>query len=325
MQRTLFCFILGCLSFGSTTHAAREILLRLQPAPSAPVIAKITASEKVILDAAPAPTNAELGWRQLALPTPFVGYVPVATLGKNFAIVESTPVHYLPTAVSAAITRVEADDIYEVVRIKEEWATVRFQKSITGYFMDDSTEEIAINFNAFQVPLVSTEPARAPVPAPVMIPAPRARINPDQPIGQLDPNALPEENVVWQAVPTSSSPPITYPAPRISAPTTGVSDLMVSPAQTQAREASPELGPAKTPRLLTGTLIREINVSGPTYPIRLQSPEGRLIAYVDFSGIYISDLTPYIDQKVYIHGQIHPLPNTSSQLVILADSLRLAE
>jgi|GEM_PF-1470463 len=340
MQRTLFCFILSCLSFCSTSHAAKEILLRLQPQPDAPVIAKITASEKVILDAAPAPTNAELGWRQLALPTPFEGYVPVATLGKNFDILEGTPVHYLPTAESAAITRVEENDRYEVVRVKEEWATIRFQKKITGYFVDDATEEVAINFDAIQVPLVTTEPAPAPkpiaipTPTPVTIPAPRARVNPDEPIAQLDPKAMPKENVVWKPARVRGSEGESDRLTRIPDPESrirnhavvpqGEGGIMVAPAQTQAREAAPDLGPAKAPRLLTGTLVREINVGGPGYPIRLQSPEGRLIAYVDFSGIYISDLAPYIGQKVYIRGQIYPLPDTSAQLVILAESLRLA-
>jgi len=119
---------------------------------------------------------------------------------------------------------------------------------------------------------------------------------------------------------------ISHPESRISHPESRITNpIMVSPDQTQAREASPDLGPAKTPRLLTGTLTREINVTGPTYPIRLKSPEGRLIAYVDFSGIYISDLAPYLRQKVYVSGQIYPLPNNSAQLVILAESLRLAE
>lgn len=329
-MRTLFYLFTGLISLVSTTHAAKEILLRLQPVADAPVIAKITASEKVILDAPPAPANAEQGWRQLALPTPFVGYVPIATVEKSLTILESTPVHYLPTASSAEITRVEAGDSYEVVRTKEEWATVRFRKDITGYFVDDSTEQVAIDFNAIEVPLVSTKPAPNR-PAPVAIPAPRTRINPDEPIGQLDPNALPEENVVWQAararVRGSESEGESDLLTRISDPASRISDpaIMVPSAQTQAREAAPDLGPAKAPRLLTGQLVREINVDGPSYPIRLRSPEGRLIAYVDFSGIYISDLSPYIGQKVYLRGQIYPLPDTPSQLVILAESLRLAE
>jgi len=347
MYRTYISFFLVWLTLSTSLQGAREILLQLAPKADAPVIAKITATEKVILDAAPAPQNAEFGWRQLALPTPFEGYVPVATLSKNFEIVQGTPVHYLPTTESAAITRVEAGDTYEVVRVQEEWATMRFRKNITGYFIDDSTEEIAINFNSLQAPRVTIKPAPAASPSlkPVAIPAPRSRINPDEPIGQLDPNALPKENVVWKpartelvegarvrgsesesesaySALTSISPPesrISYPTSRIAAP------IMVSPDQTQAREASPDLGPAKTPRLLTGQLLREINASGPGYPVRLKSPEGRLIAYVDFSSIYISDLAPYLGQKVYIRGQIYPLPDTPAQLVILAESLRLAE
>jgi hypothetical protein len=53
-MRTLFYLFTGLISLVSTTHAAKEILLRLQPVADAPVIAKITASEKVILDAPPA-------------------------------------------------------------------------------------------------------------------------------------------------------------------------------------------------------------------------------------------------------------------------------
>jgi hypothetical protein len=100
---------------------------------------------------------------------------------------------------------------------------------------------------------------------------------------------------------------------------------MVSSEQTQARETAPDFGPAKVPRLLTGILKQDLSNDGSAYPIRLRSPEGRLIAYVDFSGIYISDLSPYLDQKVYLRGQIHPLPESGGRLVILAEEIRLAE
>jgi hypothetical protein len=313
----------------STSHAAKEILLRLQPNAESPVIAKVTASDKVILDTAPAPKNAALGWRQLAVPTPFEGYVPVATMSKNFEIIEGTSVQYLPTSESAAITRVESGDRYEVVRVKEDWATVRFYKDIIAYFIDDTSVEVAFSItrpNASELTTPTPEPIDITTPEPIAIPAAATRINPDEPIAQLDPNALPPENVHWQAANESAgeskpklAPHETSSAPPLSEP------IMVPAAQTQAREATIELGPAKTPRLLTGTLVREINVSGPDYPIRLKSPEGRLIAYVDFSEVYISDLAPYLDQKVYVRGQVYPLPNTHSQLVILAESLRLAE
>jgi hypothetical protein len=331
MQRTLLCFLLSFLSFCGTAHAAKDILLRLQPNAGSPVIAKVTASEKVLLDAAPAPSNATLGWRQLALPTPFEGYVPIAAMSKNFEIIEGTPVHYLPTSESAAITHVESGDRYEVIRAKEEWATVRFSKDITGYFIDDATEEVAFDLTALPVPKIiaqTTTPSPRmtnTTPEPVAIPAPRARVNPDEPIAQIDPKTLPPENVSWQAAEARAPAQPAQPTPHTSSPDLDAATIMVPAAQTQARETTPDLGPAKTPRLLTGKLVREINVDGPTYPIRLQSPEGRLIAYVDFSAIYISDLAPYLEQKVYIRGQIHPLPNTQNQLVILAESLRLAE
>lgn len=354
MNRTLYSFSLCFLCLCSSAHAAKEILLRTAPEAGAPVIAKVAASEKVILDAAPAPRNAEAGWRQLALPTPFEGYVPTAAMSKNFEIVEGTPVRYLPSANAARITLVEEGDAYEFVRAKEDWATVRFRKHITGYFTDDATKEVALNPDIrsggfsrhsrhLQKPDTAAEAAATqvpkPAPEPLAIPAPRARVNPDEPISQLDPNSLPPENVVWKPARSRGSKSkgesgfstkTTQPAseePDMSrrSPARAEADLMVTPAQTQAREAAPELGPAKAPRLLTGILKQNLANDGAAYPIRLRSPEGRLVAYVDFSGIYISDLTPYLDQKVYVRGQIYPLPGSSSQLVILAESLRLAE
>ncbi len=327
MKLKLTSCLLCSLGFFAQLHAAKEILLQHAPDADAPVIAKITATEKVILDAAPADRNATLGWRQLALPTPFEGYVPIATLDKSMAIVEGTPVHYLPSASSAEITTVEPEDRYEIVRAGDEWATVRFYKEITGYFLSvEEAPALDLSFSTTPVLPVAVEPS----PKPVAIPAPPKRINPDEPIAQVDPATLPPENVIWRA----ASPAMQDAAP---APSTqesespseeadsGINDLVVSPSNTQAREVAPQLGPAKTPRLLTGVLIREIAAEGPTYPIRLRSPEGRLIAYVDFSGVFISDLSPYIGQKVYLRGQVYPLPANSSQLVILAQEIRLAE
>jgi hypothetical protein len=364
--------------FPALLQGAREIHLRLAPENDAPVIAKITATDKVILDAAPADQNADQGWRQLALPTPFEGYVPVATLDKSMTIMPGTPVHYLPTAQSAQITQVEDGDRYEVVREQNNWATVRFYNL---YFSDKDTETVAIDFAKSAAPesqvsprpepvegalapsesapgsqvsalapsgsedqgslrTDSASPNQPPTVEPLTIPAPRRPINPDAPISQLDPEDLPPENVVWQPAPATRSEPaaqgendppsrIPDPASRISNPPSRIPNpapsIMVTPEQTQAREATQEPGPSKTPRLLTGNLVRQIEVDGPGYPIRLRSPEGRLIAFVDLSRIYLPDLDPYLNQKVYLRGEVHPLPETSEQLVILAETLRLAD
>ena len=377
MHQTLISLFLVCLMLPASLQGAREILLQLAPENDAPVIAKITATEKVILDAAPAGRNADQGWRQLALPTPFEGYVPVAALEKNMAIVPGTPVRYLPTAQSAQITQVEDDDRYEVVREQNDWATVRFYKSITGYFSDTTTETVAIDLDVAallqlqtasnpepveralapsdsEVPgSLRTQPLshnQAPSVEPLTIPAPRRAINPDAPISQRDPDSLPPENVIWKPAAAARSEPAarsegesesdpiphdTDPAsiigktntpdrPSTATPPYLPEGIVVNQQHTQAREATPELGPAKTPRLLTGQLVRQIEVDGPGYPIRLKSPAGQLIAFVDLSRIYLPDLDPYLGQRVYLRGQVHPLPNTSGQLVILAETLRLS-
>lgn len=339
MHHSIHHWLLFCLALPLSGQDARELLLQLAPEADAPVIAKVIASDKVILDAAPAEPNADEGWRQLALPTPFEGYVPTATLDKNLEISPGTAVRYLPTSESAKITEVKPDDRYEVVRENNDWATVRFDKPVTGYFRLGSGTETTVAEAARSEPRAPAagepEPTRTiarpekPVPQPILepltIPAARGTVNPDVPISQVDPDSLPPENVTWRPARARRAEADRKPAgnPETSSPL--AEPIMVPADQTQAREAAPEPAPGKVPRLLTGQLLREIEADGPSYPIRLRSPEGRLIAYVDLSGIYIPDVDPYLGEKVYIRGQIHPLPETSGQLVILAESLRLGE
>lgn len=330
MQRTLIRLFLCALLASAPLQAAKEILLQFSPETDAPVIAKITATEKVILDAAPAEKNAAQGWRQLPLPMPFEGYVPVATLNKSMAILGGTPVHYLPTAESAEITKAEEDDRYEVIRVKEEWATVRFYKDITGYFLGTEEAPSLPAPSSNSVPLdfshIPANPVVEPIVQPVAIPAAPKRINPDEPIAQVDPASLPPENVAWKpVVEVSNVSNDRETLPPSSGQSLNSDDIVVSTSNTQAREATPEVKPTKAPRLLTGMLIREIVANGPAYPIRLQSPEGRLIAYVNFSNMFIPDLSPYLDQKVYLRGAVHPLEGESSKLVIYAEDIRLAE
>ena len=339
MQRILYSFLLTGLCFCSHGQTTQTILLKAAPEVDAPVIAKVIASQKVILDAAPAAKNANAGWRQLPLPTPFEGYVPLASIDKSLQITPGTAVHYLPANDSAKITTVAANDDYEVIRAGEAWVTVQMRKSITGYFNEPFADDAPFDFDTNKIPAVATEPAPAPatvtpapvvLPAPLVIPARPARINPDEPISQLDPTTLPPENVQWQPVrermEDPARPAITrnQSSPAIAEQPPG-SGLVVSPDLTQAREPSPAPGPAKTPRLLTGILKKEIASGGAPYPVQLRSPDGRLIALVDLSRIYISDLSPFIGNKVYIRGQIHPLSGNTSRLVITAESLRMAD
>jgi hypothetical protein len=319
----------------SLAHAeTNELLIRLQPEANSPVVSRVIATEKVVLDAAPAedPAKAAEGWQQLELALPLEGYVPVATLSKNFEITENTPVRYLPTPESQLVTYVESQDQYEVVRAEGDWATVKFVKPVTGYFLAlapaDSTRsapELSPG-SAPKPPVLNLEPAD---PTPVA-PGTSLAFDPNKAVGMTDPSHLPPENVIWKSAPRVPTAPLRQPRPRAVQPPAAAPPLpegiMVGPAQTQAREAQTSKPESEKPlRLLTGILVREINRDGPAYPIRLKSPEGRLIAYVDFSAIFVPDLDPFLGQRVYLRGQIFPLKPNDSQLVIYAEEIRLAQ
>ena len=77
-------------------------------------------------------------------------------------------------------------------------------------------------------------------------------------------------------------------------------------------------------RTLSGKLVRRLRNYGPRYPLRLRAANKR-IAYVDMSKLFFSDLRPYLDQQVSISGEVRPLVPGSTELVIQARSLKLAE
>lgn len=103
-----------------------------------------------------------------------------------------------------------------------------------------------------------------------------------------------------------------------------VDDIMVSSSETQPRNTprQPETVSGSSVRQLNGTLVRRLSSFGPRYPIRLESESGKRIAYVDMSEIFISDLRPYLKQRVAIQGEVHPLVPGSNELVIVARTIR---
>lgn len=306
--------------------AAEDIILRLRPDVTAPALTRITATEKVLLDAAPAGENSE--WSQLELKVPFDGYVPVAALSKNFAIIEGTPVHALPDANSEAITSAKDGDLYEVKRVGDDWATVSYTKELTTYFLsgaapanpvESAPEPMQLDPSPLP-PVLELEPA-----GPTYIPQQNAPgFKPELGVGLTAPEELPPENVVWKRAPSSRAA-TPDPKPKINQPPSLPDGIIVSPGDTQARESSekniPE--PEGPLRLLTGTLVREIDTVDPEYPIRLRSPDGRLIAYLDFSGIFIDDLTPYIDQRVFLRGHLTTVQPNSKDLVLHVRKIQL--
>jgi len=331
MRKVPAILLFASLLTASAQADAGDIVLRLRPEADAPIINRITATEKVLLDAAPAGEKGD--WMRLELKIPFEGYVPEAALTKNFAIVQDTPVHFLPDANSETITRAKDGDLYEVKRVKDDWAAVRFEKALTTYFRAGALPSKAPE------PVTETPPEAAPQPpvldltieAPTHTPQPNAaEFVPSLGVGQTRPQDLPPENVVWKTRPRAavsgreSQPEDAAAEPE---PPQLPNGIMVSPDQTQAREAAAEEAPPtdKPVRLLVGNLVREIDSTDPAYPVRLRSEQGRLIAYVDFSGFFIDDLSPYLDERVYLRGHLRPVRPTSRELVIFVRDIQIAE
>ncbi len=271
MKQAPAIFLTALLVFASAFASAEEVILRLHPRSDAPILNRITATEKVLLDAAPAAGNED--WRQLELKIPFEGYVPAAALTKNFAILQDTPVHFLPDASSATITRARDGDLYEIKSVKDEWATVRFRKQIKTYFRKETLPEEAPaaerEADETEVPAPGPPVLDLSASAPTHTPEPNAaEFDPSLGVAKISPDDLPPENVVWKS--SSAAPaPAMAPAKETTAakrePPQLPGGIMVGPGQTQAREAdAANSAPTDKPlRLLVGTLVRKIDSADP--------------------------------------------------------------
>ena len=102
--------------------------------------------------------------------------------------------------------------------------------------------------------------------------------------------------------------------------------VVVPSAETAPPETprTPQVSAGTPTRALVGQLVREISNSGPRYPLRLHV-SGRRVAYVDMSQIFISDLRPYLNQNVYIRGEVMPVVPGSRELIIIARVIRIAD
>ena len=329
-------FVTAILGTSPAPLLAEDIILRLRPEASAPILTRMVASEKVLLDAAPAGSDAN--WKVLELDIPFEGFVPESALTKNFAIIEDTPVHYLPEADADVITRARDGDLYEIKRVKDGWATVRYNKTLKTYFRSDANASPQ-PLSTAAPELLPAEPKVAPrLPEPVHTPAPQTRgFDPNLGVGTTALSDLPPENVIWSStsrqpqMPPEPEPlqPLEEPMPIIEQPPNQPiperepRPIVVSPEDTQAREAQTRTPPeADQPhRVLTGILVRDLGAPQRSYPIRLNAPDGRMIAYVDLSGIFIEDLSLFLNQRVMLRGQIVRADPNSRDLVIFVHQI----
>lgn len=305
--------------------SGKDISLRLQPDASTPVFTQITATEKVLLDARPVP--GEPDWQQLERLIPLEGYLPTATLSKNFEIVESTAIRLLPLGSSPQLSTIHPGEHYQIDQVDEKWSRITFETVMTGYFPSHALPA--------GVEAAGAAGFSAAEPSPLALPsgseppdAAQFDLSVGLGTGIADEPAL--GNIFWKSVPRSPAP-IRQPQPQAIDPVLRAPELpngiMVGPGQTQSPEADalPAARSDDPLRLLTGMLVREIQSDSGSYPVQLRSPEGRFIAFVDFSDLFINDLTPFLDQRVFIRGQLSPLRLNNGQLVIFAREIRLAE
>jgi hypothetical protein len=260
------------------------------------------------------------GWQWTEYTTSMEGYIPAKSLSKNFELELDTFVRAERSTTATVLTLVEAGDHFEVLKSDDTWATVRFRKAVPVYFLQSEMVAPAAKTNspAPIAPLAtsSLRPSTSPS---------ISRFDPSRRVSTATADALPPENVIWSSAPASTAPIERIEPKPVPVEPINMDDIMVGPAETQAREAprEPEIQPGTPMRLLSGKLVRVISSFGPRYPIRLNTVSGKRVAYVDMSNIFINDLRPYLDQMVYIHGEVRPLVPGSKDLVILARTIRI--
>ena len=99
--------------------------------------------------------------------------------------------------------------------------------------------------------------------------------------------------------------------------------VVAPPQRAQAQPPRQPEPPAGTPmRSLAGTLVRERgSADGPRFTLSLRR-DGRRLAYVDISRLFIRDLRPYLDEEVIVMGEVSSISPGGTQLVIHARTLR---
>jgi hypothetical protein len=294
---------------GASNAQCDDIILRLTPSEDAAIIAKIDASTSAAQTARPVleAQKARQGWKWLEHTTTLDGYIPTSSLSKNFEIAANTLVRTAPSNDAHVLTSTQSNDRFTVTASNDQWSTVRFRKAVPVYFREHSLP----TYTANQVP----GPA---VPK-------RPNIDPNAPVAHMDPDALAPENVKWSAAPIGTPDAVLPQRPQLEPGKP--SSIMIGTPQVEASELprSPELKADSLIRNLTGLLVREISNTGPRQPIRLKSPSGQRIAYVDMSHVFISDLRPFLGNSVHIIGEVRPLVPGSADLIIQARTIRIAE
>ena len=302
----------ACLAaLSSAALHAQDVILRLAPTESAPIVARIDSHTPAVASARPVleADKARAGWKWIEHTTTLDGYIPTSSLSKNFEIALNTHVRAAPKPSAPILTSVQADDRIQITASNDQWSTVRFRKAVPVYF----------RVQALPTHTADQVPGHA-------LPA-RPQIDPYAKTTNIDPDKLAPENVKWRAAPAGTPDPVLPKKPPPTQRRAKPTSIMTGSADLNESELpqAPEVASNAPIRNVRGILVREITHSGPRYPIRLKTPDGKRIAYVDMSHVFISDLRPFLTKPVQIIGEVRPVVPGSQDMIIQARTIRLAE
>ncbi|MEM1222838.1 MAG: hypothetical protein AAGH40_08750 [Verrucomicrobiota bacterium] len=317
-----FGLIIACHSI----LQAADVLLFIQPRDDAQIIGRLSSEDPAIQAATEVLdiSAAAKGWKWTEVSLKTEGYVPTKSVSKGFEVASGTFVRSQSNSGAIILTTAENGDHFEILSSELDWTHVRFEKPIPVYFKDGAPSNEAFLSATTQTTTVEPIAVSGASSTPSI-----ASFDPNRSVGTTRPSALAPENVEWKAAPAATTQSIQ---------STEARDL-IPPKQQPPKPvvvASQQVAPSERPRMpvveigtstrtFSGKLVREIRNYGPRYPLRLKASNGKRIAYVDISNVFISDLRPYLDRNVFVSGEVSPVVTGSKDLVIYARVLRLAD
>lgn len=305
---------------------AADVLLFIQPRDDAQIIGRSSSEDPAIQAAAEVLdiSAAAKGWKWTELSLETEGYVPTKAVSKGFEVAPGTFVRSQSNSGAIILTKAENGDRFEILASELDWTHVRFEKPIPVYFKDVAPSSEAFVTSMTQTTRAEPIAVRSATSNPSI-----ASFDPNQSVGTTRPSALAPENVEWKAGPTATTPSIQSTGPQNFIPEKPrppkpvvVAPQRVAPSE---RPRTPDVEIGTPTRTFSGRLVREIRNFGPRYPLRLKAGNGKRIAYVDISNVFVNDLRPYLDRNVFVSGEVRPVVTGSKDLVIYARVLRLAD
>ncbi|ADE54341.1 hypothetical protein [Coraliomargarita akajimensis] len=301
--------IFALLSLAATL-SAQDVMLRFHPDAAATIVGRVDANHPAFSrgQAVRDPELAAAGWFWTELKASFSGYVSTEGLAKDFSVATGTLIRSKASNQASVLTVVEKNDRIFANASDEsaQWSQVEFTKAVPVYYLHSELPSTT----ALDTPRTAlggnhAEPAPQPIAAPY-----KRRINNDNSftINRSGPVQ------VYETVTPPPPAPAAKPKPAEPLP----ESIMVERRESPTSNSQPlELGM----QTLSGHLKRNRQSTENSYSLQLKTL-GYQDAFVDISGIFISDLRPFLDKPVIINGKVESLSPGSDIRVIRAQSLK---